>query len=159
MQTVDELMDGLRGKDNQVAYACLRTLGARSEASPEVYRRMDALVEMMGSDNSYQRTRGLLLIAANARWDVDNRIDEIIDAFLTHVEDAKPITALQCIQCLPELARYKPELVPDIQRALTEAKTYRYPDTMRSLVRKDIADALRRIDEERAAASGQGDAD
>ena len=33
--------------------------------------------EMLDSDNPYIRTRGLLLISANAKWDSDNKIDEI----------------------------------------------------------------------------------
>ncbi len=40
---------------------------------------MDRLADMMDNDNSYIRTRGLTLIAYNAKWDKDNKIDEIID--------------------------------------------------------------------------------
>lgn len=44
---------------------------------------------MIDSDNSYIRTRGLTLIACNAKWDKDNKIDEIIDEYLKHIEDVK----------------------------------------------------------------------
>ncbi|WP_312441038.1 hypothetical protein [Lacrimispora sp.] len=40
----------------------------------------------------------ITLIAANAKWDRDNRIDEIIDELLRHVMDEKPVTARQCIK-------------------------------------------------------------
>ena len=150
MGTTAEMVESLRGKDNQLAYDSLRALMALSENSAEVYAYMDAFASMMESDNSYLRTRGLLLMVANARWDEDNRIDEVIDALLTHVDDVKPITARQCIQSLPELAKFKPELREDIVNALRNAKTFRYPGTMQPLIQKDIANALHRIDTELA---------
>ena len=33
---------------------------------------------MLDSDNSYIRTRGLVLLACHAKWDVDYKIDELI---------------------------------------------------------------------------------
>lgn len=150
MQTVEEQILCLEGKDNQVAYACLRALLSLSETSSAVYAHWDALVALMDSDHSYRRARGLLLMAANARWDTDNRLDEVIDRYLTHVEDAKPITARQCIQSLPEVARYKPELTEDIEHALKNARVFRYPGTMQPLIQRDITNALRQIREFRA---------
>ena len=147
METITELVEGLHDKDNQVAYACLQRLQAISTNTNEVYPHFGAFVELMTSDHSYHRARGLLMIAAQAKWDEDNRIDEVIDEYLRHVEDAKPITARQCIQTLPEIARYKPELVPDIISALRGANLFRYPGTMQPLLQKDIADALERIRE------------
>ncbi len=40
---------------------------------------MDKLDDMIDSDNSYIRTRVLTLIAYNAKWDKDNKIDEFIE--------------------------------------------------------------------------------
>ena len=75
------------------------------EKSDKVYCYMDKLADMIGSDNSYIRTRGLTLIAYNAKWDKDNKIDEIIDEYLKHIEDVKPITARQCIKLLPMIVK------------------------------------------------------
>ena len=75
---------------------------------------------MLDSDNCYVRTRGLTLLAYNAKWDKDYKIDEIIDKYLRHITDVKPITARQCIKMLPIIAKYKPELRKDIQKALKE---------------------------------------
>ena len=43
---------------------------------------MDKLVDMIDNDNSYTRTRGLTLIAYNAKWDKDNKIDESFVGYL-----------------------------------------------------------------------------
>ena len=91
------------------------------------------------------RTRVLTLIAYNARWDRDNKIDEIIDGYLKHITDVKPITARQCIKLLPMIAKDKPELRNDICSALERADISFYDDSMQPLVYKDIQKALKEI--------------
>ena len=54
---------------------------------------MDKFIAMASSGNSYVRTRGLALIAHNAKWDVDDKIDGIIGGYLEHITDEKPICA------------------------------------------------------------------
>jgi hypothetical protein len=97
---------------------------------------------MLESDHSYIRTRGLRLIAANARWDIDNKIDKIIDKFLECVTDEKPITARQCIKALPTIVKYKPDLKKDVENALRDANLSRYQENMQALIFKDIHKAL-----------------
>ena len=43
----------------------------------------------MRKEHSYIRTRGLTLLAYNAKWDKDYKIDEVIDKYLKHITDAK----------------------------------------------------------------------
>ena len=107
---------------------------------------MDRLTGMIDSDNSYIRTRGLTLIAYNAKWDKDNKIDEIIDKYLKHIEDIKPITARQCIKLLPIIAKNKPELKDDIVSALQKANVSFYAESMQPLVYKDIQKSLKDIE-------------
>ena len=106
---------------------------------------MDKLADMINSDNSYIRTRGLTLIAYNAKWDKDNKIDEIMDEYLKHMEDVKPITARQCIQLLPMIAK-KPELKEDIVTTLQKVDVSIYADSMQPLVYKDIQNSLAEIE-------------
>lgn len=103
---------------------------------------MDRLSDMLDSDNSYIRTRGLTLLAYNAKWDRDYKIDEVIDKYLKHITDVKPITARQCIKLLPIIAKHKSELKNDILSALHNADISIYEDSMQSLVYKDIQKAL-----------------
>lgn len=134
-------------KNNTVAYKALQELQKESEETDCVYPYMDRLSEMLDSDNSYIRTRGLALIAYNAKWDKDYKIDEIIDNYLKHITDIKPITARQCIKLLPIIAKYKPELRNDVFSALHQANVYIYDDSMQPLVYKDIRKALKEIQE------------
>lgn len=144
--SVKDNFEMLFDKNNNIAYKALQTLQKECAESDKVYCYMDKLTDMMNSDNSYMRTRGLTLIACNAKWDKDNKIDEIIDEYLKHIEDVKPITARQCIKLLPMIAKNKPELRVDIVSALQKADISIYADSMQSLVYKDIQSSLAEIE-------------
>lgn len=142
---IAETFELLFNKNNNVAYKALQKLQKESEETDCVYPYMDRLSDMLDSDNSYLRTRGLTLLAYNAKWDKDYKIDEIIDKYLKHITDIKPITARQCIKLLPIVAKYKPELKNDILSALYKANISVYDDSMKSLVYKDIQKVLKEI--------------
>jgi len=142
---MEDLINGLTDQDDKKAYVCLKKLEISNQSST-IYRFFDAFVEMLDSDNSYIRTRGLLLIAANAKWDMDNKIDEIIDKFLKCITDEKPITARQCIKALPSITKHKPDLIKDIETALRGTNLSRYQENMQALIFMDIQKALRDIE-------------
>jgi hypothetical protein len=142
---ISELINGLFDKDDKAAYKCLKELDAISEQDNRVYQYFDTLADMIDSDNSYIRTRGLLLVSANAKWDADYKIDEIIDKYLSHILDDKSITARQCIKALPNIAKHKPELADDILAALRKADPQRYAYSMRPLVQNDIRATIDKI--------------
>ncbi len=142
---ISEKFELLFNKNNSVAYKALQELKIESEATDRVYPYMDRLGDMLDSDNSYIRTRGLTLLAYNAKWDKDYKIDEIIEKYLKHITDVKPITARQCIKLLPIVAKYKSELKNDIISALHKANISIYDDSMQPLVYKDIQNVLKEI--------------
>lgn len=144
-ESIETLFERLFDKNNNTAYAALQDLQKESERSDKVYPYMDKLGDMLDSDNSYIRTRGLTLIAYNSKWDKDYKVDEIIDKYLKHICDIKPITARQCIKLLPIIAKNKPELRNDIVTALKKANISGYADSMRQLVYKDIQKAIAEI--------------
>ena len=143
---IEENLALLFDKNNNIAYKALQALQKECEESDRVYCYMDQLADMIDSDNSYIRTRGLTLIACNAKWDKDNKIDEIIDKYLEHKEDVKPITARQCIKLLSLISKNKPELKGDIVSALKKADISIYADSMQPLVCKDIQNSLSEIE-------------
>ena len=139
---IAETFELLFNKNNNVAHKALQELQKQSEETDCAYLYMDRLINMLDSDNSYIRTRGLTLLAYNAKWDKDYKMDEVIDKYLKHITDVKPITARQCIKLLPIIAKHKSELKKDILSALQNADISIYEDSMQSLVYKDIQKAL-----------------
>lgn len=145
MNDIKDLVFGLKDKNDKYAYQCLKQLELESLNTDAVYPYFDLFSAMLDDPNSYIRTRGILLIAANVKWDSDYKIDEIIDRLLKHIMDDKPITARQYIKSLPVIAKHKPDLKDDICNALRTANPQIYKSSMQSLVSKDIQDALNAI--------------
>lgn len=103
---IDKLVDLLICSDNKQAYNALKELLTISEECNKLYPYFDKFVDMMNNENnSYIRTRGLRLVAYNSKWDTDNQVDSIIDQWLKHTEDEKPITARQCIKDTAVIAK------------------------------------------------------
>ena len=142
---IEETFELLFDKNNNVAYKALQELQKESEETDCVYPFIDRLSDMLDSENSYIRTRGLTLLAYNAKWDKEYKVDEIIDEYLKHITDVKPITARQCIKLLPIIAKHKPELKNDILSALNKANISIYDYSMQPLVYKDIQKAMKEI--------------
>lgn len=147
MENIDltKTFEMLISKDNNAAYEALRILQDLSEKTDTLYPYIDQLSNMLDSDNSYIRTRALTLIAYNAKWDKNHKIDKMIDKYLHHITDVKPITARQCIKMLPVIAKSKPNLKEDITYALHKANVCRYSDSMQQLIYNDIQKALSEI--------------
>lgn len=130
--------------DDKTAYHVLKELIVLSETSDQVYRYFDTFVEMMNSSDSYIRSRSLRLIAFNTKWDTDKKMNLMIDDYLKHIEDEKPITSRQCIKDTYIIAQNKPELIEAILEALHKFNKF-YNETMQSLIYKDRQEAIRKI--------------
>lgn len=89
IEKVEELLELLASRDNSQAYQALKALEEMSAESNCLYPHMDKFIAMASSGNSYVRTRGLALIAHNAKWDVDDKIDGKIDGYLEHINRRK----------------------------------------------------------------------
>lgn len=64
---IAETFELLFDKNNTTAYKALQNLQKESQETACVYPYMDRLSDMLDSDNSYIRTRGLTLLAYNAK--------------------------------------------------------------------------------------------
>lgn len=145
MRDIKQLVKDLHHTDNSFAYTSFKQLVEESKESNSVYPFFDDFIDMLEDDNSYIRNRGLILIAENSRWDIDNKVDEVLSQYLKHITDVKPITARQCIRGLEIIVDEKEDLVPDIKKALYNANIEKYPSSMRELIEKDIARVLKGI--------------
>ena len=89
----------------------------------------------------------LYILAANAQWDDENRFDAILDNYLTHITDEKPITARQCIKALRQIGKAKPQYIPRILSCFHDADLSQYKDSMRPLIEKDMEETERLLTE------------
>ena len=143
---MDDCITRLTGRDAKDAYAFAQQIAGESRVSNVWYPYLDQFAVLLRHKNSLVRNRAISILAANARWDGEDKFDALLDEFLSHVTDVKPITARQCVVALPEVAEAKPKLVPRIRAALEQADLSGYPDSMPPLVLKDIVAALRKME-------------
>ncbi len=137
-----ELVGRLSEKDDKLRYAALLLLQSRSVANGDVYPFWDIFREKLKSDNSYQRSIGMLLIAENARWDTENKLDGMLLEYFALFHDEKPITIRQSIQALRSIIPYKPELADKIASALMSVSLQDIKETMRRSILLDILEIL-----------------
>ena len=145
MNPIDAQIEELKNKDQKTAYQALKHLLAISETRAEVSYYFDKFVALLQDPQSYVRTRGLLLIGANARWVEEKTCAAALPFCLALIQDPKPITRRQCIQALPSLSAAHPSLKPSILAALTNAQIQDVPETMQRLITKDIQKTLQVI--------------
>jgi hypothetical protein len=137
-----QIVEWLSEKDNKIRYQALLLLQNRSLYFDDVYSFWDIFKEKLTSENSYQRSIGLMLIADNTKWDKDNKLDGTIDEYLELLKDDKPITIRQCIQTLGKIVPYKNHLNLKIARKLMEINILGLKETMQKLILIDILNIL-----------------
>ena len=136
------LVELLAEKNDAVRYSAFLLLQARSAFKDDVLPYWNAFFEKLASSNSYQRSIGLMLLAANARWDTAGRTEAAIEPYLDVLLDEKPITVRQCIQSLPQMLTAHPGLCPAVVARLTAFDLAGQRETMRKSLLLDILDVL-----------------
>ena len=139
---IPQLVQLLTLKDDNIRYQAFLLLQNRSLFSDDVYPFWDTFRSKLKSDNSYQRSIGVMLIAENVKWDTESRMEDIIDEYLELLNDEKPITIRQCIQSLGKIAPYKPSLNDKIADRLMAFNLMDIKETMRKSILLDILNTL-----------------
>ncbi len=137
-----QLVELLSEKDDKIRYQSFLLLQNRSMNFDDVYSYWDIFCEKLQSENSYQRSIGLMLIAENAKWDRDDKIEKIIDEYLLHLNDDKPITTRQCIQSLQKIIPFKRQLHFKIAYKLMTLDLSSIRATMQKSILMDIISVL-----------------
>ncbi len=148
---ISRLVEWLGTKDDNLRYQSLLLLQHRSSLFSDVYPFWDVFREKIRSDNSYQRSVGLMLLADNAKWDTANKMEDTISEFLAVLKDEKPITVRQCIQALGKIASCRPDLHQRIVAALVSLDLANVKETMRKSILLDILRVLIVVREEPAS--------
>ena len=133
----------LTAKDDKYACALAEMIISESRETDKWYGYFDDFASLLAHPKSLVRNRALHILAANARWDEENRFDAILPDFLAHITDEKPITARQCIKALAQLGLAKPRYIPEILSRMRTADLSKYKDSMRPLIERDMAETER----------------
>lgn len=142
IEDVELLIEMLEEKDAAVAYKALQELERISDETGLAYSYAEKFVNMISNNEYAIRVRGFRLFCKQAKWDRDNILDENIDVALSILNDEKPTAVRQALAVLPDIVRYKPDLMGTVEKAVSDINYLRYKDTMHSLIAKDIENLL-----------------
>ena len=144
---MQDIIAKLTTKDDKYACAIADKIISESQDTDEWYEYFDAFASLLNHPKSLVRNRVLYILAANAQWDDENRFDTILDDYLAHITDDKPITARQCIKTLVQVGMAKPQYIPRILSCFHDADLSKYKDSMRPLIEKDMEETERLLTE------------
>ena len=140
---MQDIIAKLTAKDDKYACTIADKIISESQDSDEWYVYFDTFASLLNHPKSLVRNRVLHILAANAQWDDENRFDTILDNYLAHITDEKPITARQCIKALAQVGIAKPQYIPRILFCFHSADLSKYKDSMRPLIEKDMEETER----------------
>ncbi|MEN6594464.1 MAG: GNAT family N-acetyltransferase [Clostridiaceae bacterium] len=141
-EDVAALIPLLALKEDDIRYQAFLLLRERSAIASDVFPFWQTFLDKLKSENSYQRSIGLMLISENARWDTEGKTATALDAYFAGLTDEKPITVRQCVQGLKPIVSFHPELGGIVSERLISLDLTAIKETMRKLVLQDILDVL-----------------
>ena len=142
---LSNLVDLLAERDDKVRYRAFLLLQYRSMLFDDAYPFWETFRSKLKSKNSCQRSIGIMLIAENARWDVENKMEASLDECMELLKDEKNTTIRQSIQALGKIAEAKPELSDKIADKLMSMDLSEIKGTMRKSVLLDVLTVLAAI--------------
>jgi hypothetical protein len=105
IEHINELFKNLESKNDTIRYEALKELlNITDNKVPWIYEKWSELTGRLSSDNSYQRSIGIMLLANLCKSDIENRTGSIIEKYLETFDDEKFITSRQSIQNVWKLA-------------------------------------------------------
>jgi hypothetical protein len=144
-EDIAQLVIWLALKEDDIRYRAFLLLQEKSRLDSSVYPYFDTFREKLGSENSYQRSIGVMLIAENVRWDTAGKMRGALPAYLKILYDEKPITVRQCIGSLSIIVNTAPVYAEEISKALLMYDVMSVRETMRKLILLDILTVLAEI--------------
>ena len=142
---MNEIISMLTAKDDKDACAFADKIISESQETDVWYEHFNTFASLLNHPKSYVRNRVLNIIAANVQWDKENYFDVILDEYLAHVTDEKPITARQCIKALAQVGKARPDYIPRIIECFCKADLSKYKDSMRPLIEHDMAETKKTL--------------
>lgn len=136
------LIAWLTEKEDSVRYPALLLLQERSSHTADVFPYWDVFAEKLSSENSYQRSIGLMLLAENAKWASPDETKAMLPDYLALLSDEKPITVRQCVQNLEKIVISHPDVGLAVAEKLTALDLEAVRESMRKLILTDILNVL-----------------
>jgi len=146
---INFLFQELSSKDDKVRLNALNSLLKITESKVAWFNtKYEILIEKLKSDNSYQRSIGIMLLSNLAKNDSKNILKKFLQDILKHTQDEKFITSRQCIQNIWKFGIYhkenKDKIIDHLKNLFSICEDCKHYN----LIRLDIIQSLFRISNE-----------
>jgi len=142
-ENIKQLFIDLRSTSDDVRYPAFQKVYELTEAKVDwVYEVWSQLLEMLKSDNSYQRSIALRLLCNLSQSDNENRIAAILPEILAHTKDEKFITSRQTLQEVWKIAWFCPVLSAQVVEHLKKRFAECGEEKHANLLRQDVLQSL-----------------
>ena len=142
---LNELLLGVKSKDNTIRSNSFKVLQVISEEDPEfLYPQWDYFQDMLRSTNNYHKYIAIYILANLTRADKENKFQAILDEYYGILGEDKVMTASHVAVNSPIIIRNKPELQSKIIRKLLNIDNI-HQGKQKELVKAYVIEALRNI--------------
>ncbi len=140
MLTMEQAVALLQDRDDNQAYQALLFLEEQTLISNAVYVYFDDFLQLLQNEHTYVKMRAIRLVAKNARWDIEHKLENNIESYISLLQDSKPAVVREVIRNMKEIVPYKPQLLPILEEAFLTIPLQNYKESMASLIVRDQED-------------------
>lgn len=142
---LNELLTGVKSKDNTIRSNSFQTLLIISEKQPEfLYPQWDYFLELLRSSNNYHRYIAIYILANLTQADDGDKFDAIFEEYYGILGEDKVMTASHVALNSPVIVKNKPELQSKIIEKLLNIDNI-HQGKQKELVKAYAIEALRKI--------------
>ena len=142
---LNELLTGVKSKDNTIRSNSFQTLLIISEKQPEfLYPQWDYFLELLRSPNNYHRYIAIYILANLTQADDGDKFDAIFEEYYGILGEDKVMTASHVALNSPVIVKNKPELQSKIIEKLLNIDNI-HQGKQKELVKAYAIEALRKI--------------
>jgi hypothetical protein len=118
-KVLQELLDGVLSKKDEIRYSSFKALNVLSEKHPErLYGKWDFFANLLCSDNTHHKYIAIYIIANLTKVDVENKFEKLFNAYYDLLGDKSIIPPAHVALNSGKIALAKPELQAEITSRL-----------------------------------------
>lgn len=134
----------LKNKQIMVYYHSYYVIARASEVEPNLfYPYWDDFASLLNHPNSYHRDFALVILANLTKVDIEDKFSHIYTDYFKHINDAKFMTARQCVQNTAKILANKKELTDNIIDILLDMDgRCDFAEKQKALLKSDIIEVF-----------------
>lgn len=134
--SLQELLNNLLSKDNNLRYNSFKAILLISEKNPSIlYSKWDFFVKLLDSKNAFHRSEALNIIAHLTKSDKEKKFEDLFEKYYSLLDDEKVMIAAHISEVSGMIAMAKPNLQNKITEKLLSIDTTHHEQQRKDLIK------------------------